>query len=174
MSSFTKPLVVEVLKSGRDFKLRELFYYSVRDLDSGIVVEVPVGYVTDFASIPRFLWSLLPPIGKYGKAAVVHDFLCTHQNLWISQDALIRHAVALGLDYENLEGGIYYVTRKQADQIFLEAMAVLGVPKWKRLTMYGAVRLYAKFNGLDKDRDRRTDERVAQILNNVLDGELVA
>ena len=33
------------------------------------------------------------------------------------------------------------ITRKQADQIFLEAMGVLGVRKWRKYLMYYAVRL---------------------------------
>jgi len=40
---------------------------------------VPAGYRTDFASIPRPipwpLWPLLPPVGRSGKAAVIHDWL---------------------------------------------------------------------------------------------------
>jgi uncharacterized protein DUF1353 len=38
-------------------------------------VTVPVGFVTDFASIPRKFWSFLPPDGKYTYPAIVHDFL---------------------------------------------------------------------------------------------------
>jgi Protein of unknown function (DUF1353) len=37
-------------------------------------VNVPVGFVTDFASIPRIFWSLLPPDGKYTHPAIVHDY----------------------------------------------------------------------------------------------------
>jgi uncharacterized protein DUF1353 len=37
---------------------------------------VPMGFVTDFASIPQPLWSLgLSPHGQYSRAAVVHDYL---------------------------------------------------------------------------------------------------
>lgn len=39
------------------------------------IIRVPAGFVTDFASIPRAFWVVLPPTGKYGKAAVVHDYL---------------------------------------------------------------------------------------------------
>ena len=31
---------------------------------------VPAGFETDFASIPRIFWRLLPPVGRYGKAAL--------------------------------------------------------------------------------------------------------
>ena len=36
---------------------------------------VPQGFITDFASIPRPLWWLLPRWGKYGPAAILHDYL---------------------------------------------------------------------------------------------------
>lgn len=39
-------------------------------------IAVPKGFVTDFASIPQGLWSLgLSPHGRYGRAAVIHDYL---------------------------------------------------------------------------------------------------
>lgn len=38
-------------------------------------VEVPKGFVTDFASIPRIFWSLLPPDGDYTYPAIIHDYL---------------------------------------------------------------------------------------------------
>lgn len=38
-------------------------------------VTVPIGFVTDFASIPRALWIALPRDGDYVWAAVVHDYL---------------------------------------------------------------------------------------------------
>lgn len=43
---------------------------------TGVTITVPMGFVTDFASIPRTLWSLgLSPHGQYSRAAVVHDYL---------------------------------------------------------------------------------------------------
>lgn len=42
-------------------------------------VRVPVGFVTDFASIPRIFWSLLPPDGLYTFAAIIHDYLYWEQ-----------------------------------------------------------------------------------------------
>ncbi|MBP1184182.1 DUF1353 domain-containing protein [Methylobacterium sp. PvR107] len=38
-------------------------------------VDVPTGFVTDFASIPRAFYSLLRPDGEYAYAAVIHDYL---------------------------------------------------------------------------------------------------
>jgi Protein of unknown function (DUF1353) len=38
-------------------------------------VTVPVGFVTDLASIPRLFWSSLRPDGEYTYPAIVHDYL---------------------------------------------------------------------------------------------------
>jgi hypothetical protein len=42
-------------------------------------IDVPVGFVTDFASIPRVFWSMLRPDGEYAYAAVIHDYLYWNQ-----------------------------------------------------------------------------------------------
>ena len=36
---------------------------------------IPKGFITDFASVPRWLWSILPPHGKMANAAILHDYL---------------------------------------------------------------------------------------------------
>jgi hypothetical protein len=43
--------------------------------ESFAAVTVPIGFVTDFASIPRIFWSILPPDGKYTYPAILHDYL---------------------------------------------------------------------------------------------------
>ena len=114
MSSFTAPLVVEPLEDGKNWRLVEEFEFYFDDRDGRKAIKIPAGFVTDFASVPRVFWNILPPWGKYGKAAVVHDF-CYRTGC---------------------------VSRKKCDWIFLEGMRVLGVPKWKRLIMWAAVRLF--------------------------------
>jgi len=52
-------------------------------------VTVPLGFVTDFASIPRAFWSLLRPDGDYAYAAVIHDYLYWNQALSREQSDLI-------------------------------------------------------------------------------------
>lgn len=39
------------------------------------IVTVPRGFRSDLASVPRLFWSIYPPFGKYGEAAIVHDYL---------------------------------------------------------------------------------------------------
>jgi hypothetical protein len=38
-------------------------------------VEVPVGFVTTFDSIPKLFWTVLRPDGEYSYAAIIHDYL---------------------------------------------------------------------------------------------------
>jgi hypothetical protein len=52
-------------------------------------VTVPIGFVTDFASIPRAFWSLLRPDGNYAYAAVIHDYLYWTQRLSRDKSDLI-------------------------------------------------------------------------------------
>jgi hypothetical protein len=42
-------------------------------------VGVPIGFVTDFTSIPRVFWSVLRPDGLYTYPAIVHDYLYWEQ-----------------------------------------------------------------------------------------------
>jgi hypothetical protein len=112
VSSFTEALIAKKL-TARTWEVMKAFQYHVGSEDSNEVVEVPKGFVTDFASVPRFAWWLIPPDGNYTQAAVVHDYLY-HTKPY---------------------------TRHRCDQIFLEAMAVLGVPRWKRSIMFMAVRI---------------------------------
>lgn len=111
--TFQSPLRVEILDELRGdrvcVRLLETFAYQVRD---GDVIVVPAGFVTDFASIPRLFWRLEPPLGRAGKAAVIHDWLYSNK---------LR-------------------TREEADKIFRQAMGDLGVPVIKRRLMWAAVR----------------------------------
>jgi hypothetical protein len=74
---------------------------------------VPAGSYTDFASIPRGLWSLFPK-DDYAQAAVIHD--------WAYQTKAL--------------------TRATADAVFKEGLAVLGAPRWKQWVLYLAVRAF--------------------------------
>jgi hypothetical protein len=51
---------------------RPMSYQIGKSRDS---IVVPAGFVTDFASIPRSLWSELSPVGEHERAAIVQDYL---------------------------------------------------------------------------------------------------
>lgn len=113
---FLDPLILEYI-DGRNWRLYAGFNYQTDVFPvSRRPIKLPAGFVTDFASIPRLLHSLVPPTGKYGKAAVIHDFLYRSQGIAVS--------------------------RKEADQVFEEAMEALGVGWLTRQTMYRAVRVF--------------------------------
>ena len=112
---FLNPLVLEYM-DGRNWKLVHAFDYCT-DVDALFTVNVPEGFITDFASIPKILWNILPPTGAYGKAAVVHDYLYRTPGL---------------------------TTRLDADNVFREAMKALGVGAFRRNLMYLAVHLFGE------------------------------
>lgn len=129
MSSFTTDLILRVLPDGRRFELMEAFVYEVGQLGSGESVQVPKGFVTDFASIPQMFWNVLPPWGTYGKACIVHDYL-------------YQGGVITFLD-PTIPGITTHVdpTREQADNILREGMEALGVSWWKRNVIFRGVRI---------------------------------
>ncbi len=113
MSLFTKPLVVTPYPDGKTWCLTAEFGFTISSENSGNTVVVPKGFTTDFASVPSLLWFVLPKWGKYGNAAVIHDYLYYDQS----------------------------TTRCKADKIFLEGMIVLEVPFWQRFFLYTGVRI---------------------------------
>lgn len=82
------------------------------------VIIIPAGYKTDLASVPRIPGVYWRVGGKAVLPAIVHDWL-----------------------YECGEPGL---TRKAADEVFLEAMNDQQDPSWwtARRVMYRAVRLF--------------------------------
>src|SRR5688500_14765048 len=68
-----RPLVLSPFADGRYWMLREPLTYRLGE--SKYTVVVPAGFVADFASIPRALWSVLLPTGRYMIPATVHDYL---------------------------------------------------------------------------------------------------
>ena len=127
MSSFTTKLVVSPMEDGKSWMLQSGFSYYVSEVAPDLIyVYVKIGFVTNFASTPRIIWWLFPPWGKYGKAAVVHDWLYQKQVMTVNE-------------YE------FKVTRKEADEIFLEAMLVSKTKKWKAKVIYYAVRMTGWF-----------------------------
>ena len=131
MSQFTTPVVLEMLDHYKWRLVEPFTYYTeeictylpmVADVDDSMylchLIEVPKGYVTDLTTVPRLLWSVFPPHGRYAKAAIVHDYL---------------YSKAIG-------------SKRWADKVFLEAMGVLDVPRWRKWVMYFAVRLFGRGN----------------------------
>jgi hypothetical protein len=112
-------------EQGKDlWVVNQPFDYYIGEKADDVWVHVPMGYLTDGATVPRVFWWLIPPLGRYGQAAVLHDYLREK-----------RVVVKKGQEVP--------VSIKEIDGIFLDAMKVLEVPVWKRYLMYGAVRAWA-------------------------------
>ena len=126
MSGFTDALVVSPLADGKTWVIVRDFGYDVGSENSGDHIDVAIGFKTDFATVPRLFWAILPKWGRYGNASVIHDWL-----YWMQ----IR-------------------PRQEADAIFLEAMGILGVSPPVRYPMYWAVRLFGGLAWLRNQADR--------------------
>lgn len=130
MSGFLTPLQLE-FEDGHFWKVVAPFEYHLGDADGPEFVDIPVGFQTDFASIPRLLWNILPPDGLYGKAAVVHD--------WLYKTRLIRLDCDICAAAKRVHSRL--CDRYEADRVFLEGMEVLGVGWLTRHVIYRGVRL---------------------------------
>jgi hypothetical protein len=99
------------------FALRKEFTFQLKIAPDVLIwnITIPKGFITDLASIPRLFWIVFPPLGKWNRAAILHDYL-----------------------YSIPECSSFL-----ADTIFREAMAQLKVPVWRRVVMYYAVRVYS-------------------------------
>lgn len=107
---FMSPLELREDNDGLIWTVLSPFVYQSDVLDR--IITVPVGFKTDFASVPRLpgVYLLFGGIGN--EAAVIHDFLYT----------------------------IKQTTRAQADDVFYEAMVANGVSRWRAWMMWLGVR----------------------------------
>ena len=129
MSSFTKRPPLQPLPDGKRWKVTEAFEFYFDFLGRREIVKVFKDFICDLASIPKIFWSIIGGAwGKYGYAAIVHDF-CYKYKLY---------------------------DRKTCDKIFLYAMKTLGVNRFKRWLMYQAVRKFG-WIGWNKHRKEEVE-----------------
>ncbi len=116
MERFPENLVLRKL-NGRAWALAAPFRYRSTTLARWI--EVPAGFETDLASVPWFARWYVSVDGDHTKPALIHDFLYS----------------------ESSAGAFPGVTRRDADRVFLEALAVRGVAPIRRHILHAAVRI---------------------------------
>ena len=80
MSRFTEMVTVSPVPDGKTWAIVEPFGYEVGSKGSGETVDVPAGFQTDIASVPRPFWPWLPRWGRYGNAAILHDYCYWEQH----------------------------------------------------------------------------------------------
>lgn len=122
---FDAPLVVENLATDDRLSARLAAPLVFRD-HAGRRFVVPKGFRTDLASIPQVLQAVIGKWERHAPAAVLHDWLYVVQIL----------------------------PRSAADRTFAVALYAAGVPLWKRLAMWAAVRV---FGGRAWRRNRQCD-----------------
>lgn len=118
------PVDFRPFADGRNWIVKQPLKYRVGISHDSVVV--PLGFVTDLASIPPALQSIIQQNGPYLLPAVVHDYL-----YWMQA-----------------------CTRNQADRILLLAMIENDVGKFDRDAIYKAVRAAGSFAWAANARDR--------------------
>lgn len=125
------------------------YRYYIGTEESNDYVDIETGFVTDGATIPRFLWWLLPPTGEYSQCTTLHDKLCTtYYFIRMVEGKEVKVAL----------------TRKQIDMILKESMDVLKVTPWKKHTIMAGVNAYRIFKNPTKPKpvyDKELEEIAA-------------
>jgi hypothetical protein len=95
-------------------------------------ITAPAGFETDLSSIPRALWSIIEPAELSLAAPVFHD--------------LIYRSGGGKLPAGHIAPPHSHVfSRSEVVNLFLELMAKAGLPRWKRMAGYWAIRAFAGF-----------------------------
>lgn len=116
MSTFTDNPSLQAVGDGKHWRVQTPFAYLFGSGASEVRIDIPAGFVTDLASVPRLFWNILPPFGVYENAAIVHDWCYANQRY----------------------------SKSFSDAVLLEGMEVLNVPKWKREVIYQGVHLFGQ------------------------------
>lgn len=119
------PVDFKPFVDGRNWIVRERLTYRIGISQDSLTV--PVGFVTDLASIPPALQSFIQQNGPSLLPAVVHDYLYWKQTC----------------------------TREQSDQILLLAMIEHAVPEAQRFAIYQAVHFAGMFAWDENARSRK-------------------
>ena len=120
-----EPVDFKPFVDGRNWIVREQLTYRIGISQDSLTV--PVGFVTDLASIPPALESFIQQNGPSLLPAVVHDYLYWKQTC----------------------------TRDQSDQILLLAMIEHAVPEAQRFAIYQAVHFAGMFAWDENARSRK-------------------
>lgn len=91
-----------------------------------VSVSIPANFRLDWASVPRFLWFAIPPIGPWARAAAIHD------ELYRSGKTTKRIADAIFLSVMR-QDGVDIVRR----HLIYYAVYYFGWPAWNRLRAEG-------------------------------------
>lgn len=103
----TNPRFEDITEGNETQKLRLLGELRVFSAVLNNFIHIPAGFEFE-ESIPSFFFTLVRPVGKSKRAACIHDWLYTYGS------------------FTN-PGGIFPVTRSQADAVYYELLRAKGV-----------------------------------------------
>lgn len=137
---FLTPLSVTEL-TALDWELdADLAYQGARE-----VFTAPRGFRTDFASVPRWLCWLVPHMGLWNKAAVIHDLLCTDLHRYRLEVQALRHRGWSAKQAATIPTPPL-ASATDTDGLFRQMMRRSGVGLATRWAMWAAVRWAALAN----------------------------
>lgn len=94
--------------------------------DGATAITVPAGFEFDLSSVPRLFWPLIAPFDLSIVAPLLHDFLYRHGG------DPAAGSIEPPRTYE----------RAEVDRMFRTIMEAEGVPAWRRVLAYLAVRAF--------------------------------
>jgi len=74
-SVIDNPVIVSRVINGEKWHTYTLRKTILIKLSNGKIIQIQKGFTWDLSSVPRFLWSFLPPDGNFIIAALIHDYL---------------------------------------------------------------------------------------------------
>lgn len=140
MTTYPK-IILTKLSSGRfdQWVVYEDCLCGAQILPDGTVeyITIPEGFVTNLASVPRWLWWLIPPHGESAAASALHDYMYFFLDYY------------RGVDDKR--------ARAAVDATFLINLIMApGIKQWQAWLMYQAVRWGGKkYWGMRTKKDRQ-------------------
>jgi hypothetical protein len=130
---FGKPLHFGPFAAMNFFYVLRAFHWEPDPVDNPgtVAVEVPVGFVTDLASVPPPFRAIVKPSGRHGQAAIMHDWLYWEQR----------------------------TTRDTADRTFSAIMKDLGVSNLLRVVISKSVETFGGHAWATNKRLREAGEK---------------
>lgn len=118
---FLTPKISTTTEDYRNFVLTAPMLFSTEHTDgTRTAFCVPAGFVTNYASVPAALHSLVDPQGKQARPAIAHDYLYGARTTC----------------------GPRCYSRRWCDAVLRAALKADGCPPWRRWMVWAAVRLF--------------------------------
>ena len=136
------PLIVRVDKNDRRLLVEPLRFFlgpEVKFERGDVEFEIPAGYITDFASIPKYLRGVITRTDTE-IAGVCHDYMV--------EKSCLPRVTKYSVSY-------MYIRRNVADKIFYEILRYQGVGFVKARLMYLGVRMFSIYKQTKRGKGNR-------------------